>query len=1040
MALSIHVRQAGAQLGEGEMELLARGAREQGRATLLVPNRAERELCRQALAQADGGSLAGTGIDVNTPAAWVEGLWELFGDGRRIVGRIERRMIMGALVADRDEEDLAPLRDNPGTLRLLARIAKDLLPYATSPDAPAAASEAEQRVRGLLSAYGRRLKERGLVEASQAAELLGRSFAGRLPACARFVCLRDLEQLPAWELRLLAAIGRGDGQVEGELHWLCEPDEESFVRQAAEEMGAAGCETLQGEALGGAGAGADGAAADGARRVGPEPEFLEVSGPHAKAAAYAAEVKCLLDDAREGGAQTEDASVVVACPLPAELFGQLAPRLAAKGISSSAERWLGWSDTLVGQQFTALLDLAERMGRAGDELLHAQEWWPAPELSDWLYSPLSGADARSARDFDKKLRSQRVLSPEDVQRELADIQERQRAARGAPDAQGDADAPAAVCADVFLALRQGRYVDALSDMLATAQAQPARAFGSRDGRARKQAECSMARRAIEVLEATAAQLEVPQETALAALGELSVKASLSCAPGEDDAGADAGGDAQGDAAAPADVRFLTLQQATLLPAGSVGGLLLADVDVDSYPLKHDQGLAADLAARLDASPLSLEPADAQRLEFSRALALPSGRAVLARVARDGQADERYPAAIWTELWRGMERPEERRRRVGEECFARDFDPAEGRGLRREQVECLPPQRIDEAALPYLLPPRLDRDDPEAAPQPYRFSPSQIEKYLSCPLCWFIDSRVKPDDIDAGFGPLEKGNLVHDVMQRFHERLPEIDAKRVTEENLMECLELLRKTFFELRDEHARGLRDGEPSDSALVPHSTLEDLVADEILEDLVEALFYEAEALPPFHPELSEFDFAAQDVDYAGQPLGGRIDRVDFDAERRRAVVIDYKYSGNAKQYLIKDPSVRKRDGSAPADDPDWLPEHVQTLIYAQALRRLDEKVEPRAGIYFVVKGRDPAMRGAVSAELVDMVPGLKGTDGLPAEDEKNASKDGSMGFEELLNRVEFVVMQRLGALAAGDIRASKGKGRNCERCHALGFERRQA
>ena len=46
--------------------------------------------------------------------------------------------------------------------------------------------------------------------------------------------------------------------------------------------------------------------------------------------------------------------------------------------------------------------------KAADEGMASKtEWWPAPELTDWIYSPLSGADAVNARTFDKNMRLSR---------------------------------------------------------------------------------------------------------------------------------------------------------------------------------------------------------------------------------------------------------------------------------------------------------------------------------------------------------------------------------------------------------------------------------------------------------------------------------------------------------------------------------------------------------------------------------------------------------------------------------------------------------
>ena len=990
MAVRIYSTGASARLSTAEIALLHGTAGEFGRVTLLVPSMDERDLCRYAMADA-GVCL---GVDVVTTSSWAASLWELFGDGRTIVSNLERQLLMANVLATADRVARGPLHDTPGTVRMLARMARDLLPAITA-EGMEPSSDAERAVFSLVGAYQDALRERGLVELSESAESMAASFSGVLPDCARAVAVRDVTTLPGHLVRLLAAIGR-----EGSLNFLLGNGQESFAIDLNTAFCGAGCAVEHVEI----------GDADVALRP-TEPSFLEVAGPHAKNAAYVAEIERLAGGVRERRLQGDTAPHIGIVSLrPAELFDELAPRLAAQNIAAEAMRFSRFDATIAGQQFKALADLVCRMRTCVETGASATEWWPAPEFSDWLYAPLSGADAARGRAFDKRLRGTRCMTPEAILRELQSVQGKVVSDRAKlPDSHPFKDVPC-VAADVVQFLWQDRPVSAFKAMLSVAEAIPVSVFGTRDGQVRALAEQAALRRAIEVVGERAHALGVSQRVACTVLDGLCVASRAKSIP----------------AGKPmAHVRFLSVDDAAFLPADAVDGLLFADVDVYGYPLAHEEGPLATMSAVLARPTVAIEPVARIRALFARALSV-APVATLARVTHDRQAKDRYPAAIWTEL---ITRAGVKPRLVGEGAIVRDLDPAAGEGLRAESVACLLPQQLGDDALPYLVPRRLDED---GALAPNQFSASQIESYASCPLCWFMGSRVRPQQLDAGFGNMEKGNFVHDVMERLHERLRDEGLRRATPENLDVALGMLRSVFAEVRAEHERGKTS---SSAPLVPLSTVEQLQVDDILPQLEAAIRYEARALAPFMPGYFEYSFNGLGVTYAGWPLGGRIDRVDVDAEGR-AVIIDYKHRADVSQFRLKDPTVPNKDGEALADDPRWLPEHTQSLIYAQALQRA-LGLDVRGALYFSTKTKSPAMNGAVSAELAEAepgdghVPGLK--TGFPDEEH-----GGTCTFDALLDRVETGIAQRLNELSAGVVAAAPERTTRCDFNHLLGFERR--
>ena len=1006
MPVRIYTTNTGTDLSDAEAALLADLVARHGRAVLLAPSFAELDVCRHDAAVA-GASL---GVDYKTPASWLRSLWELMGDGRSFVDNMQRQMLFSDMIARRDDADLQPLSRSQGTVRMLARMSRDVLPGVAGTGAerccgdvcrPEPKSDAEARVFELLSAYASGLDRRDMVEPCEAADLMAEVLADNLPASARAVCVRGTTSFTHGLLELLSAVANNGGEVVVLL--ACE--------QAAMREELAAAFDARGVLFEAAPLGEGAAALQTASKSAAQPTFVEVAGPHARAHAYVDAidelVKTCEDAAVDGGvaASADPVRVLVVSARAPQLFGELAARLAARHIAAETTEFTAFSQSIAGRQFSALANLIERMKAADEGTASKTEWWPAPELTDWIYSPLSGADAASARTFDKNMRLSRGKTTTAVKSLLQSVQGQVRGTRKAASDDNWFKNVPCVVSDVFQALWRDKPVTALKAMLAVAETLPDRALGGLDGQARRQAETALLRHTIDILMNDARALDVSQAATVPVLDGVRTKVDARSTAYDYET-------YEVDRAPRAQVRFASLADAAALRPDSYDAVLFADVDLDSYPLSHEEGPLATLTAELDRSGATLEPAALLRVRFGRAMQAANGPVALARVTHDRQARECYPAAVWTELRAhaeaaGAVKPT----RVGEGDIIADFDPAAGEGLRRERVTCEAPQHLSDEAIPYLVLRRRDGEGEDAPLVPRLTSASQIEAYSTCPLCWFVSYRVKPQSIDAGFGNMEKGNFVHDVLEHLHARLPQEGMERVTPENLPRAQELLREVFDETLAEHASKRGNEGP----LVPLSPVEERQVAEILPQLEGVLAYEAEALTPFAPRYLEFAFNDLNVEYAGWPLGGRIDRVDVDAENR-AVVIDYKHRTGVEEFKLADPTVRDEEsGTAPIDDPRWLPPHTQTLIYAQAMRRALD-LDTRAALYFSTKGGKPALRGAASAELLEeergdgRTPGLK--KGFPGE-------GGSMDFDVLLDRVEAGIAERLRELEAGNVAA---------------------
>ena len=1006
MPVRIYTTNAGTDLSDAESALLADLIARHGRAVLLAPTFAELDLCRHDAAEA-GISL---GIDYKTPASWLRSLWELLGDGRGFVDNLQRQMLFSDMIDRRDDAALQPLSRSQGTVRMLSRMARDVLPGVAGTgdercrDAaaqPEPKSDAEARVFELLSAYASGLDRRDMVEPCEAADIMAGALADSLPTCTRAVCVRGITSFTHGLLELLSAVANNGGEVVV----LLAREQAAMREELATAFDARGV-LFEAAPLG------EGAAArQTASKSAAQPTFVEVAGPHARAHAYVDAIDDLVktceDAAVDGGvtASADPVRVLVVSARAPQLFGELASRLAARHIAAETTEFTAFSQSVAGRQFAALAGLIERMKAADEGMASKTEWWPAPELTDWIYSPLSGADAASARGFDKNIRLSRNKTTAGVKSLLQSVQGQVRGARKAASDENWFKNVPCVVSDVFQALWRDKPVTALKAMLAVAEALPDRALGGFDGQARRQAETALLRHAIDILMNDARAFDVSQAATVPVLDGVRTKVDKRSTAYDYVT-------YEVDRTPRAQVRFVSLADASVLRPGGYDAALFADVDLDSYPLSHEEGPLATLTAELRRDGVSLEPAALLRVRFGRAMQAASGPVALARVTHDRQARECYPAAVWTELRAHAEAAGAAKPTcVGEGDIIADFDPAAGEGLKRERVTCEAPQHLSAEAVPYLVLRRRDGEGEDAPLVPRLTSASQIEAYSTCPLCWFVSYRVKPQSIDAGFGNMEKGNFVHDVLEHLHARLPQEGMERVTPENLPRAQELLHEVFDETLAEHA-GKRGTE---GPLVPLSAVEERQVAEILPQLEGVLAYESEALAPFAPRYLEFAFNELQVEYAGWPLGGRIDRVDVDAENR-AAVIDYKHRSGVEEFKLADPTVRDEEtGEAPIEDPRWLPPHTQTLIYAQAMRRA-LGLDTRAALYFSTKGGKPALRGAASAELLEeergdgRIPGLK--KGFPGE-------GGSMDFDALLDRVEAGIAERLRELEAGNVAA---------------------
>jgi RecB family exonuclease len=191
--------------------------------------------------------------------------------------------------------------------------------------------------------------------------------------------------------------------------------------------------------------------------------------------------------------------------------------------------------------------------------------------------------------------------------------------------------------------------------------------------------------------------------------------------------------------------------------------------------------------------------------------------------------------------------------------------------------------LEAAALPLLLEERAD----------LTMSASRFEDYAKCPQLFFFKRVLRlavPDEAGRDVSALDRGTLVHEILERFHATvpagLPRDDRERALAAVAADVLSALKSDglFAEVYRELLLGGLAGQPDARPGLLRAYLD----------------YEEGRAGPFEPALFEATFGPVTLFEARAPGGraipvaitGSIDRVDLDesGDAVRALVLDYK------------------------------------------------------------------------------------------------------------------------------------------------------
>jgi ATP-dependent helicase/DNAse subunit B len=228
-----------------------------------------------------------------------------------------------------------------------------------------------------------------------------------------------------------------------------------------------------------------------------------------------------------------------------------------------------------------------------------------------------------------------------------------------------------------------------------------------------------------------------------------------------------------------------------------------------------------------------------------------------------------------------------------------------------------------------------------------WSASSLERWIGCPVSWFVERMLRPDAIEPDPEPLVRGGLAHAALKDTLEALLlQTGSARLSRASLALARELL-----------AQALADNEGRyPLSVAPERRV--AVRRRLQSDLERYLEHAAESASPLEPLALELGFGFAEGDERGEAselpaldlgggvrLRGRIDRVDVSAHGE-AVVYDYK------------------GGRAPAG-ARWIRDaSIQVALYMRAVEELLGR--PAAGgFYQPLTGEDLRARGVLDGDL---------------------------------------------------------------------------
>lgn len=456
------------------------------------------------------------------------------------------------------------------------------------------------------------------------------------------------------------------------------------------------------------------------------------------------------------------------------------------------------------------------------------------------------------------------------------------------------------------------------------------------------------------------------------------------------------------------IQVVSSSDASTLGTSTFDEVIICDVSDEVFNSKHSGSSLDRFAARLGL-PMDVGAAKKARISFFQAVSAATDKLVCVMPEHNAKADEEFPSFCFDELMdiRGV--LDSNIKKAGEENLQA------GAGQRVQapsSVEMFKPVergRLDELQLP---------DRMRKVNGVIVSSASAIEEYISCPYKWFIDRVIRPTTISEGFGPLEGGTFAHSVLEQFYSYLKDLGSKVANEMDDAQYKETLGNVFMDKLSKQC----ELPLCSNRYIPRSKLEQTEASNLKRRMENAVVLERLFPHEYEPVAFERWLDANDEAsrYAGFAVTGMVDRIDERKDGTSFYIIDYK--GSTTEFTCGDADFERivfEDGES-GFNPDVIPEHVQTLVYAQVMRRLLDKEGCVAALYtsYKARNRKELVVGAYSTSV----------EGLRAISNKRSEVNGNFG--EFLDMVEAAMSERLNGIHDSYIGIEPNTKDSCKYC----------